>query len=201
MIYPDLATTPLTTVSNYLSAEAQATDKHEYLEGFVYPLHYHPITNMAGASDAHVKVAGNAHYALKTHLRGTACSLYMADMRLNIKTRHSECYFYPDVLVTCDPQDRERTLHKESPILVIEVLSPSTEDYDRGKKFAMYRLLPSLREYVLIDPTQYLVEIYRINEHQRWELFNIEGENSTVEFVSIGLSVPLRDLYEDVRFG
>ncbi|WML92490.1 Uma2 family endonuclease [Thiothrix lacustris] len=190
---------PFVSAEDYLTAEAQSAEKHEYLEGFVYPLYSDPMTNMAGASDAHVKVSGNAHYALKTHLRGTGCSLYMADMRVNIKTRTSQCWFYPDVMVTCDPQDRQYNMHKESPILVIEVLSPSTEDYDRGKKFAAYRLLPSLREYVLIDPTQYLVEIYRFNEHQRWELFTFEGERSVVEFASVGLSFPITELYEDVE--
>ena len=90
---------------------------------------------------------------------------------------------------------------KEAPILIVEVLSSSTKDYDKGGKFDVYRLLNSLREYVLIDPSEYLVEIFRLNQHQRWELFSFVGAESLVEFASIGLTVPMLELYEDVVFG
>ncbi|TXH68369.1 MAG: Uma2 family endonuclease [Thiothrix sp.] len=176
-----------------------AADKHEYLNGWVYPLHWNPITNMAGASDAHVRVTGNVHYAFKTHLRGKGCGLYASDMRVKVDAK-DKAYFYPDVMVTCEPEDQQRDTAKQSPLLIVEVLSPSTKDYDKGGKFDVYRLLSSLREYVLIDPTEYLVEIFRLNEHQRWELFVFEGAESKVEFASIGLTVPIIDLYEDVVF-
>lgn len=181
----------------YLATESVADEKHEYLNGLVYRLYPDSIANMAGANDAHVKVAGNAHYALKTHLRGSPCSLYISDMRLKIDSK-DKAWFYPDVMVTCDADDRLRNTMKCSPILVIEVLSPSTENYDRGGKFAVYRLLTSLREYVLIDPSQYLIEVFRFNEHQRWELFSFEGEDSIVEFSSIEFQCPITDFYEDV---
>lgn len=193
----NLAEAGFVTEEEYLAREALADEKHEYLNGFVYCLHVDPATNMAGASDAHVKVTGNAHYALKTHLRGSPCSLYMADMRVKVDSK-DKAWFYPDVMVTCDPEDRQRNTMKHSPILVIEVLSPSTQDYDRGGKFAVYRSLPSLREYVLIDPTQYLVEVFRLNAHLRWELFSYEGVDSTVELASVGLYCRITELYEDV---
>jgi Uma2 family endonuclease len=193
----NLAEVDLITEDEYLTREALADEKHEYLNGFVYRLHADPVTNMAGASDAHVKVTGNAHYALKTHLRGSPCSLYMADMRVKVDSK-DKAWFYPDVMVTCDPEDRQRNTMKHSPILVIEVLSPSTQDYDRGGKFAVYRLLPSLREYVLIDPTQYLIEVFRLNEHRRWELFSYEGVDSAVELTSVGLHCSITEIYEDV---
>ena len=117
----NLAEKPVITEADYLAAETLATEKHEYLNGFVYPLHWNSITNMAGATDAHVKVTGNAHYALKTHLRGSGCSLYMSDMRLKIDT-NDKAYFYPDVMVTCNLDDRQHTTTKYAPILVIEVL-------------------------------------------------------------------------------
>ena len=82
----NLAEKPVITEADYLAAETLATEKHEYLNGFVYPLHWNSITNMARATDEHVKVTGKAHYALKTLLRGSGCSLYMSDMRL--KNRH-----------------------------------------------------------------------------------------------------------------
>jgi len=199
-MHRNLAEVDSITEEAYLAREALADEKHEYLNGFVYRLHADPITNMAGASDAHVKVTGNAHYALKTHLRGSPCSLYMADMRVKIDSK-DKAWFYPDVMVTCDPEDRKRSNMKQSPILVIEVLSPSTQDYDRGGKFAIYRQLACLREYVLIDPTQYLIEVFRLNEHKRWELFSFDGVDSIVEFTSIGLRCALTDFYEDVVFG
>jgi len=196
-VYHHLAEVDFITEEDYLIREVVADEKHEYLNGFIYRLHVDPVTNMAGASDAHVKVTGNAHYALKTHLRGSQCSLYMADMRVKIDSK-DKAWFYPDVMVTCDPEDRRRNTMKHSPILVIEVLSPNTQDYDRGGKFAVYRLLTSLREYVLIDPMQYLIEVFRFNEHRRWELFSYEGVDSTVELASIGLHCAITEIYEDV---
>ena len=193
----NLAEVDFTTEEEYLAREALADEKHEYLNGFIYRLHADPITNMAGASDEHVKVTGNCHYALKTHLRGSRCSLYMSDMRVKIDSK-DKAWFYPDVMVTCDPDDRQRKMMKHSPILVIEVLSPGTQDYDRGGKFAVYRLLDSLREYVLVDPTQYLIEVFRLNENRRWELFGFEGAGSIVELTSIGFHCAMGDLYEDV---
>lgn len=198
-MYSNLAHQSLTSETDYLSAEAHSTDKHEYFNGWVYPLHWNPITNMAGASDVHVKVTGNVHYAFKTHLRGKGCGLYASDMRVKVDAK-DKAYFYPDVMVTYNVADQTRDTMKESPVLIVEVLSPSTKDYDKGGKFDVYRLLNSLREYVLIDPTEYLVEIFRLNEHQRWELFSFAGAESVVEFASIGLKVPMLALYEDVVF-
>ena len=187
------------TEEDYLAREVLDDEKYEYLNGFVYRLHADLITNKAGTSDAHIKVTGNAHYALKTHLRGSQCSLYMADMRIKIDSK-DKAWFYPDVMVTCDSEDHQRDTMKQSPILVIEVLSPSTQDYDRGGKFAIYRQLVSLREYVLIDPAQYLIEVFRLNEHRRWELFGFEGAERIVELASIGFHCALKDFYEDVVF-
>lgn len=198
-MHSNLAHTPIISEADYLTAESSSTDKHEYLNGWVYPLHWNSITNMAGASDAHVKVTGNVHYAFKTHLRGKGCGLYASDMRVKVDAK-DKAYFYPDVLVTCDPADQSRDTMKQAPVLIVEVLSPSTKDYDKGGKFDVYRLLSSLREYVLIDPTEYLVEIFRLNEHQRWELFSFAGAESSVEFASIGLTVSMLALYEDVIF-
>ena len=177
---------------DYLNGELTATEKHEYLNGFVYPC------NMAGAGDAHVKISLNAAAFIKTHLRGSGCSTYISDMRVKISAK-DKAWFYPDVMITCDAEDRERDTIKHSPILIIEVLSPSTRDYDRGDKFAVYRQLTSLREYVLIDPTAYLVEIFRLNAAKRWELFSYEGAETTVEFTSIDWQCSLSELYEDVR--
>ena len=175
---------------DYLSGERDASFRHEYVHGQVYA--------MAGAADGHVRVSVNAVLILKNHLRGSGCSVYMADMKVRVK--QDTAFFYPDVMVTCDPADLQRNHFKQSPCLVIEVLSPSTEAYDRGNKFALYRELESLQEYVLIDPRTYQVDVFRRNAHGRWELFAFSGETATVVFASVGCECAMSDLYEDVNF-
>jgi len=177
------------TAEEYLEEEKLATKKHEYYYGEVYA--------MAGAKDAHVLIMGNALYALKTQLRGSQCRIYTSDMR--VKINDDDAYFYPDVMVTCNADDHNRETIKHSPILIIEILSSGTEAYDRGKKFAAYRELPSLREYVLIDPSKFSIDVFRLNEYQRWELFSFFGEDAIIEFTSIGLQCSIAEMYEDVN--
>lgn len=176
---------------DYLAGERDAPFRHEYVQGQVYA--------MAGAADAHVIVSGNAFALLKNHLRGSGCRVYMSDMKVRVK--QDTAFFYPDGMVTCDPADLQRNYFKQSPCLIIEVLSPSTEAYDRGGKFALYRELDSLQEYALIDPRTYHVDIFRRNAAGRWELFAFSGETASVEFASVGYECSMGDLYEDVNFG
>ena len=176
--------------SAYLDWEAQQADKHEYLDGEVFA--------MAGASDAHVTLAGNLFVALRTHLRGGPCSVFISDMKLRVEADNA--YFYPDVFVTCAEADRAQPLHKSAPTLVAEVLSPSTSAYDRGAKFAAYRKLPSLREYLLIDTERTSVDLFRRNETGQWVLFPHEAVGDMLELASVGLRLPLAQLYEDVEF-
>jgi len=195
----NLAEASYVNEEDYLAAEELADEKHEYINGFVYALHHDPVTGMAGANESHVNVTGNAYYALRTHLKPSACSTYMTDMRLKINAEDT-AWFYPDVMVSCEPEDRQHKNAKYAPILIIEVLSKSTKDYDKGGKFDAYRQLTSLREYVLVDPTRYLVEVFRLNEHQRWELFTFTGEDVVVELTSVDLLCTMAELYEDVDF-
>ena len=176
--------------SAYLDWEAQQTDKHEYLDGEVFA--------MAGASDAHVTLALNLAMALRTHLRGGPCSVFISDMKLRVEADNA--YFYPDVFVTCAEADRAQPLHKSTPTLLAEVLSPSTSAYDRGAKFAAYRKLPSLREYLLIDPERTSADLFRRNEQGQWVLFPHEASSDVLELASVGLRLPLAQLYEDVAF-
>lgn len=117
---------------------------------------------MAGASDAHVTVSMNVSMLLGNHLRGSGCRVYMLHMKAQIEVINR--YFYPDVMVACDTEDKEFEYFKCYPCLIIEVLSESTEGYDRGKKFVSYRHLESLQEYVLISPDRMSVEYFRRNE-------------------------------------
>jgi len=183
----DLSLTP----EEYLEGEAIAADKSEYISGQVYA--------MAGAGDAHVKATLNAAVLLKNHLKGTGCSTYVADMKVRIG--EDEAFFYPDVMVSCDPEDQlpEHDYVKNHPKLIIEVLSPSTEDIDRGRKFALYRKLESLEEYLLIDPRKYAIELFRRHSNHEWLLLTREGIDSTITLESIDLNLSLHDLYDEIR--
>ncbi|MEZ5447525.1 MAG: Uma2 family endonuclease [Thiolinea sp.] len=159
------------TPDEYLQGERDGDTRHEYIHGQAYA--------MAGAGDAHNRVSGNAFALLKNHLRGSDCSTYMADMKVRINA--DEAFLYPDVMITCDPADHNRNYYKHAPILIIEVLSPRTEGYDRGGKFALYRELDSLQEYVLIDPRVYRVDIFRRNSENRWELYSWHDPQDKIE--------------------
>jgi Uma2 family endonuclease len=174
----------------YLDWEARQPSKHEYVRGEVFA--------MAGASDAHVTVALNIAMALRSHLRGGPCGVYISDMKLRVEKE--DAFFYPDVFVTCAEADRQQSHHKSEPCLVVEVLSPATSAYDRGAKFAAYRKLASLREYALIDPERLSVDLFRRDdERERWVLHPYEAGHE-VELASVGLTLPLEALYEGVRF-
>lgn len=172
----------------YLAWEAEQAEKNEYLDGEVFA--------MAGASEAHVTIALNLAMALRNHLRGGPCSVFISDMKLHVQADNA--YFYPDVFVTCAESDRAQSLAKSAPTLVAEVLSPATSAYDRGAKFAAYRKLPTLREYVLIDPERLSVDLFRRDAQDRWVLYPFES-GSQVELASVDLQIPIESLYEDVR--
>ena len=179
---------PFFDAQAYLAWEAEQSTKHEYHDGEVFA--------MAGASDAHVTVAGNVYMALRNHLRGSPCSVFISDMKLRVE--EDNAFFYPDVFVTCAESDRGQSHSKSAPVLVVEVLSPATSAYDRGAKFAAYRKLPTLREYALIDPERLSLDLFRREgDSKRWVLHPIEA-GGDVEWASVGLQVPLEALYEDV---
>lgn len=179
---------PVFDAQSYLAWEAEQSTKHEYHDGEVFA--------MAGASDAHVTVAGNVYMALRNHLRGSPCSVFISDMKLRVE--EDNAFFYPDVFVTCADSDRGHSHSKSAPVLVVEVLSPATSAYDRGAKFAAYRKLPTLREYALIDPERLSLDLFRREgDSKRWVLHPIEA-GGHVEWASVGLQVPLEALYEDV---
>ena len=182
------AVRPPFDASSYLDWEAGQPEKHEYLDGEVFA--------MAGASDAHVTLAGNVFMALRNHLRGGPCSVFISDMKLRVEADNA--FFYPDVFVTCAESDRAHSHYKAAPSLVVEVLSPTTSAYDRGAKFAAYRKLPSLREYALVDTERLSVDLFRRYDTGHWVLYPFEG-GEMVEFASVGLSVPVDRVYEDVN--
>ncbi|MBD3886256.1 Uma2 family endonuclease [Phormidium tenue FACHB-886] len=181
---------PYLTCEEYLQMEEHSPVKHEYIDGQIYA--------MGGANDAHVTIAGNLFALLRNHIRGTGCRIYISDMKARIESINR--YFYPDILVTCDPRDRETPLEKRFPCLIVEVLSDSTEAFDRGDKFADYQELSSLQEYVLINTKRKRIECFRRNEAGLWVLQSYTDRHETFRLESIDFEGTLDNLYEDVIF-
>ena len=177
----------LLSPTEYLDFEARSDIKHEYIDGELYA--------MAGSSDDHAAIISNAVMAIGPHLRRSGCRLYPQDVKAQITRRNR--YYYPDLMVTCDDRDRLDRYVKRHYKMIIEVLSDSTEQFDRGSKFEDYRRSASLEEYVLISQDRMNVEVYRRNAADRWEL-QAYHQGDRVELVSIGLEFAIADLYEDV---
>lgn len=179
---------PRLTPEAYLEGEKNSETKHEYLDGDVFA--------MAGAKDSHVTATLNLATLLKTHLRGGPCRAYIADMKVHVELANA--FFYPDVMVTCDERDRQADYVKRYPTLIAEVLSESTAAFDRGRKFAAYRTLETLQEYVIIDPEALCVECFRRDTNGHWVLYPF-GAGDTVELASLNFSTPIALIYEDIE--
>lgn len=176
---------PLFTVEDYLIAEANSPIRHEYMGGYVFA--------MAGASEEHNIIAGNLYASLRPHLRGSSCRVFMSDMKVKIQ---DDIFYYPDLLVTCNREDNHRYF-KTQPNLIIEVLSESTETTDRREKLMNYQTLESLKEYVLISQNQMQVEVYRQDTSGNWTV-QILGKDNDLTLESVGLTVTMAQIYEDV---
>lgn len=170
-----------TTLSpaDYLAWEAIQSDKHEYLNGEVFA--------MGGAARRHVTLSLNVASALDDLLEGKPCGVFIADMKVEVAT--ASAFFYPDVLVTCDPADLRAEQVMRHPALILEVLSPSTAAFDRGDKFRAYRQLDSLREYVLLDPDRRSAEVFRRQPDNRWLLTDIQPETPLI-LDSLAVEIP-----------
>jgi Uma2 family endonuclease len=182
------APTRLIAIGDYLAGEAVSPIRHEYVAGEVFA--------MAGATEEHATIALNLAALLRAHVRGGPCRVYIADMKLRVATANA--FFYPDVFVTCDPADATEPLAKHHPRVICEVLSESTEAYDRGGKFAAYRGLESLSEYLLIDSRQRAVEVFH-RQPDGWLLAPVPPDGR-LELASIGFDCAVDALYEDVEF-
>lgn len=187
---------PFITPDEYLQIEEQSEIKHEYRDGQLYA--------MVGANDAHVTIAANLCTLLRNHVRGSDCRVYISDMKARLETLNR--FYYPDILVTCDTRDRETSTHKRFPCLIVEILSDSTEAFDRGDKFADYQTLESLQEYVLINTRRQRVECFR-RTSKGWELqfyppqsVQPIAEPVTFNLQSVQFEGTIAALYEDVDF-
>lgn len=175
------------SLNDFLAWEAQQPYKHEYWKG--------EVSAMTGARQAHVLVAGNCFAALKAHLRGGPCRTYIADMQLAVD--EADAVFYPDVFVSCHPDDlqAERVLHY--PKVIIEVLSDSTAAYDRGAKFAAYRKLTDLQEYLIVDIAQRRLELYR-RAADHWLMFDSAGSGPALQLQSVDMALSPAEAFEDL---
>ncbi|HEY9691860.1 MAG TPA: Uma2 family endonuclease [Oculatellaceae cyanobacterium] len=180
---------PYISAADYLEGEKVSLIKHEYRNGYIYA--------MAGTSDAHDTVALNLLTLLRNHVRGTGCRTYTGNMKVNIDSANT--YYYPDAMVTCDQRDREFDYFKRYPCLIVEVLSPSTQAFDRSDKFADYAQLESLQEYVLISQDQIKVECFRRNSEGGWDAYTYT-QGQEVNLASINFQCDITALYEDVLF-
>jgi Uma2 family endonuclease len=176
----------------YLELEATAEYKNEYYDGQIIP--------MPGATPNHNKIAGNFSAALNFAFKGQPYQVFMSDLRLWIP--QTRLYTYPDVMVVSGEleyaEGRKDTI--TNPVAIAEVLSDSTEDYDRGKKFKLYRSIPSLREYITIAQSEMQVEQFSKTDDNKWILSEYEGENAVLALTSLPFEIALRDIYDKVEF-
>jgi Uma2 family endonuclease len=177
---------PRCTATEYLEFENDGSIKHEFVNGVVFA--------MSGASRRHNLIAGDLHTALNVHLPITKCQAYTLDTKVHVKAADDERYFYPDVFVTCSELDTDAYASR-FPVLVIEVTSPSTEEFDRGAKFEAYRLLTSLQEYALVAQDTRLVELFR--KRTNWAVEHYRNDEA-VTFESVDLTIPVSTLYRRV---
>jgi Uma2 family endonuclease len=180
---------PRISPEEYLALERQAETKSEYLDGEIFA--------MTGASRRHNRLALNLAFALDTQLRENGCEVYVSDMR--VKVAETGLYTYPDVAVACgEPQFEDAEVDTLlNPKVVVEILSKSTEGYDRGAKAEQYRALPSLAEYVLVSQDRIHVEHY-LRQEDGWLLTETDRREGSVHLPSVGARLTLADVYSRV---
>lgn len=179
------------TPEEYIASERRAAFKSEYIHGEIFA--------MSGASRAHNLLTVDITTELNIQTRGRGCDVYANDMR--VRTHPTGAYFYPEVVVACGTPHFEDNVFDTllNPILIVEVLSPSTEAYDRGEKFAHYQTLASLREYILVAQDRIHVEHYRLTETQ-WVRKDLYTPEDVLPLNSIECKLPLRDIYTRITF-
>lgn len=175
------------SVAEYLAGELQASVRHEYLDG--------EVRTMAGADEAHNRIAGNLFFHLRMATRGRLYAVFMSDMKVRVEAANR--FYYPDVLLTCEPSHLA-AVFKSAPCLIGEVLSASTAAIDRGEKLLAYRTLDSLRYYLLLAQDRRQVEVYRRGDGDLWLWEVHEQGEIALECGGLALRLALADLYEDL---
>ena len=177
------------SIEEYLDWEPLQDCRYEYVNGEVFA--------MTGGTIPHNDIALNLYRALYPHLRSRGCRINVADVKLQVSLESP--YYYPDVVISCDPRDLKARKFIQFPKIIVEVLSPATEAKDRGEKFAFYQTIPSLQEYILIESEKIGVESYRRGEGRMWLYYPYGiGDIITIESVDFSLAIDL--VYEGVSF-
>lgn len=175
--------------AEYLEWEAKQELRYEYVDG--------KILAMTGGSIPHNDIALNFYTLLRPHLRQRGCRVNVSDVK--VQANQNNRYFYPDLVVSCDPEDLKSRDFIKHPKVIIEVLSPSTENYNRTKKLKYYRQIPSLQEYVLVDSEAIEVEVYQRGEGKMWHYYEY-AVGEAIALKSIEFECPIELLYEGVSF-
>jgi Uma2 family endonuclease len=174
---------PVMSVEDYLVLNRTSKDtRYEYLEGEIHML--------AGGSPDHSIIIANLTAMIKGPLKGSQCRVYNSDVQLKLSEKR---YVFPDITISCDERDRNQKETICYPRVVVEVLSPTTEATDRGKKAAYYRACPTIQEYVMVDSEEIFIEVHRREE--RWTINTFEA-GDTVTLESLGIQFPIEDAYE-----
>ena len=176
------------SIEEYLQMENEALEKHEYYKGEIFA--------MSGAGNRHNIIAINIILSLGNSLKGKSCQPYGSDMRIHIPG--NTLFTYPDISVVCgdiinaDADENSTT----NPTVIIEILSPSTRNYDRGVKFMLYRAIPTLKEYILVEAESIHVEQFAINKEGLWQLKEYSGKDDQLMLESLGVNLILKDIYD-----
>ena len=177
------------SVEEYLELDRNSVDvRYEYIDGHIYM--------MSSGTLNHSTISVNITSLLSNLLRGKPCRVYNSDARVQVSETR---YVFPDATVSYNEQDRGTGDIIQFPHLIVEVLSPGTADYDRGKKFVYYRSCPTVMEYVLVDTQQQAIDVYRRASENLWTL-HLFGPNDRVELASLNLSFPIAAVYENIVF-
>lgn len=187
---------PRMTVEQYLRFEEESETKHEYHDGLVVD-----VLDMAGTSPEHARITPNVSRLIGNALVGKPCAVYSSDLKIWI--HNNRRFLYPDLSIVCGKPTAPLEAGKhaaDNPKVIIEVLSPSSAGFDRGGKFRLYKQLPSFEEYVVIEQHEPAVDVSRRQPDGSWNTVEYLGLSATLELVTLGLKIPLADVYAGVEF-
>ena len=179
------------TIEEYLAFERTSQSKHELYKGEIF--------DMAGASFNHNQIQMNFTVEVRNFLKGKPCNVFGSDLRIHVPA--NGLFTYPDAIIICgNPQLMDEAFDTVlNPSVIVEILSPATQRYDRGEKFMLYRSIPSLQEYILIDSESFSIEHYRRNNDNTWLLQEWKERTDTFTIITIGLPLLVEKLYNGVR--
>ncbi|MBL7740292.1 MAG: Uma2 family endonuclease [Chitinophagaceae bacterium] len=179
------------TVEEYLALEKESAEKHEYYQGEIFA--------MSGSKVPHNVITINLTVLLGQKLKGKSCQPFNSDQRIYIP--ENSLFTYPDLSIVCGEiitKDND-DWNIVNPSVIIEVLSHSTKNYDRGEKFGLYRDIPSLKEYILVDSEKIHIEVFRMNDTHHWELEEYKKIEDLLQVKAVQLMIPLTEIYEGVK--